>query len=209
VTRVKICGISDVGAARAAADAGADAVGFVFAPSRRQVTVEQAAAIASTLPPFVARVGVFVDASRERILEAVAACGLSAVQLHGAEPPDLCAALPVPVIKAVRVAGARSLQALARYRVSAFLLDAYDPHRPGGTGRTFDWGLAAEAARAHRIVLSGGLTAANVASALQRVRPYGVDVSSGVETDGRKDPDKIRAFVEAVRRWDARREERR
>ncbi len=204
MTRVKICGIWEPDAARAAAEAGADAVGFVFAPSRRRVTVEQAAALAAILPPFVARVGVFVDETRERILEAVAACGLSAVQLHGDEPPELCRALPVPVIKAVRVADARSLEALGRYRVSAFLLDAYAPGSPGGTGRTFDWDLAAGLGREHRIILSGGLNAANVTDALARVRPYGVDVSSGVETDGRKDPAKIRAFVEAVRRWDAR-----
>ncbi|MDQ7819149.1 MAG: phosphoribosylanthranilate isomerase [Armatimonadota bacterium] len=203
MTRVKICGITDPEAAQAAVEAGADAVGFVFAPSRRRVTADQAAAIAWSLPPFVARVGVFVDADRGRILEAVEACGLSAVQLHGDEPPELCAALPVPVIKAVRVSGGQSLQGLERYRVSAFLLDAYDPTRPGGTGRTFDWSLAAGVARVHRIVLSGGLTPANVAAALEQVRPYAVDVSSGVETDGRKDPAKIRAFVEAVRRWDA------
>jgi len=203
VTRVKICGISDVESALAAAEAGADAIGLVFAPSRRRVMPERAAEIASALPPFVTKVGVFVDEERGRIEELVGLCGLDAVQLHGSEPAELCASLHIPVIKAIRVKDASSLALMGGYRVGAFLLDTYDASALGGTGKTFDWSLAARAADTHRIILSGGLTLENVADALDRVHPYGVDVSSGVESDGRKDHAKIREFVRRVREWDS------
>jgi len=202
VTRVKICGIADIESALVAAEAGADAIGLVFAPSRRRVTLERAREIAGALPPLVAKVGVFVDEARERLEECIEACALDAVQLHGAEAPQFCSLLPVPVIKAVRVKDASSLNALREYRVAAFLLDTYDASSLGGTGTAFDWSLATGAAQTHRIILSGGLTPANVAGALTEVHPYGVDVSSGVETDGRKDHNKIREFVRRVREWD-------
>lgn len=201
MVRVKICGISDVGSALVAADAGADAIGLVFAPSRRRVTVEQAREIASVLPPFVTKVGLFVDEDRERIEEIVGACGLDAVQLHGREPPEFCAALRVPVLKAIRVKDATSLQAMSTYRVAAFLLDSYHPETAGGTGRSFDWTLAAQVSRSARVILSGGLTPENVQEALDQVRPFAVDVSSGVERDGRKDHAKIREFILRVREW--------
>jgi phosphoribosylanthranilate isomerase len=200
--RVKICGISDAASALVAAEAGADAIGLIFAPSRRRVATDQAREIAAVLPPFVTKVGVFVDEERGRINDLIAACGLGAVQLHGTEPPEFCVGFRVPVVKAVRVAGASSLEGMDAYRVDAFLLDTFDASALGGTGRTFDWSLAARAARAHRIILSGGLTAMNVVEALTRVIPYGVDVSSGVETDGRKDHAKIRDFVRRVREWE-------
>lgn len=201
VVRVKICGISDVESALVAADAGADAIGLVFAASRRQVTVERAREIATTLPPFVAKVGVFVDENRERIEQIADSCGLDAVQLHGHEAPDFCASLRAPVIKAIRVRDASSLATMNGYRVAAFLLDSYDPETAGGTGSPFNWNLAAEVSRSVRVILSGGLTADNVQEALELVKPFGVDVSSGVESDGRKDHGKIREFILRVREW--------
>jgi len=202
MVRIKICGISDSATAVAAAEAGADAIGLIFAPSRRRVTAAQAREIAAALPPFVTKVGVFVDEERGRIEELIAACGLGAVQLHGAEPPEFCAGFRVPVVKAIRVKDASSLEQMTAYQVDAFLLDTFDASALGGTGRTFDWTLAIQAARTHRTILSGGMTPVNVVEALTRVVPYGVDVSSGVETDGRKDHAKIRDFIRRVREWD-------
>ncbi len=202
MVRVKICGISTVDAALAAAEAGADAIGLVFAPSRRQVTIARAREIVETLPPFVSSVGVFVDEERARVEEIVAACGLDVVQLHGNESPEFCAGMRVPVIKAIRVADASSLSGIGAYQVSAMLLDAAVPGVAGGSGQSFDWDLAAAVPRAVRIILSGGLTAENVVDALRRVQPFGVDVSSGVETGEHKDPEKIRAFIGRVRDWD-------
>ena len=154
------------------------------------------------LPPLVTKVGVFVDEERGRIEERIVACGLGAVQLHGAEPPEFCAGFRVPVVKAIRVKDASSLEQMTAYQVDAFLLDTFDASALGGTGRTFDWTLAIQAARTHRTILSGGMTPVNVVEALTRVVPYGVDVSSGVETDGRKDHAKIRDFIRRVREWD-------
>ena len=202
MVRVKICGISDSATAVVAAEAGADAIGLIFAPSRRRVTAAQAREIAAALPPFVTKVGVFVDEERGRIEELIAACGLGAVQLHGAEPPEFCVGFRVPVVKAIRVKDASSLEQMTAYQVDAFLLDTFDASALGGTGRTFDWTLAIQAARTHRTILSGGVTPVNVVEALTRVVPYGVDVSSGVETDGRKDHAKIRDFIRRVREWD-------
>lgn len=200
--RVKICGIADVASALVAAEAGADAIGLIFAPSRRQVSSLRAREIAAALPPFVSKVGVFVDEDHHRIEDIASACGLQAVQLHGAESPEFCAGFEVPVIKGIRVKDASSLAGLSDYQVGAFLLDTYDASALGGTGKAFDWSLAARAAQTHRVILSGGLTPENVMSALTRVHPYGVDVSSGVETDGTKDHGKIRAFVRRVREWE-------
>lgn len=200
--RVKICGISDVSSALVASESGADAIGLIFAPSRRQVTPQRAREIAAALPPFVSKVGVFVDEDHHRIEDLASACSLQAVQLHGAESPEFCEGFGVPVIKAIRVKDASSLEGLSNYRVGAFLLDTYDASALGGTGKAFDWSLAARAAHTHRVILSGGLTPENVMSALTRVHPYGVDVSSGVETDGTKDLGKIRAFIRGVREWE-------
>lgn len=204
MTRVKICGISDVDSALVAAAAGANAIGLIFARSRRQVTVERAREVTSALPPFIAKVGVFVDEDRHRVAEIIEAAGLDTVQLHGQESPDYCAAMSVPVVKAIRVKDAASLATLDGYRVAAFLLDTHDPELMGGTGRPFDWSLVAKASRGHPVILSGGLNPGNVVEGLERVRPFGVDVSSGVETDGRKDHAKIREFVRRVREWEFR-----
>lgn len=208
---VKICGIADREAGLAAAAAGADAVGFVFHPrSRRYVPPAAAGGIARALPEGVLRVGVFVDAPLERLREAAAAAGLDLLQLHGAETPAFCRrareATGCGIIKALRVSGAGAPD-LGPWRREAgaadwFLLDAWDPDLPGGTGRAFDWAGARDLGLPAPVLLAGGLTPENVAAALDAARPAGVDVSTGVETDGRKDPDKIRRFVAGVRRWE-------
>jgi phosphoribosylanthranilate isomerase len=204
VTRVKICGITEADDAALAVEAGADALGFIFVPGTpRYIHPDGAAAIIAALPPLVAAVGVFVDQPPDEVLAIATACRLEAVQLHGAESAAYCHRLPVRVIKAFRVRGAESLEALAGYPAQAFLLDAFVEGQPGGTGVAFPWALAREAKRHGRIILSGGLRPETVAEAVRTVRPFGVDVSSGVERrPGRKDPEKVREFIAAVRHAD-------
>ncbi len=204
---IKICGITSPEDGLLAAEAGADAVGFVFwAMSPRRVDVERAAAISRLLPPFVLRVGVFVDASPGEMARAADTVGLDLLQLHGDEPPEVFAALPRRALKAVRVGrGFKANEALRYARQAAGLLVdtrlAGDTSMPGGTGVPFDWSLVNELrAQVPFLVLAGGLSPDNVASAIEAVRPDAVDVSSGVEAvPGRKDPARVRAFVEAVR----------
>lgn len=199
--RVKICGITRLEEALAAVEAGADALGFMFyPPSPRWIEPAAAAAICRALPPWVHRVGVFVDAPEADIREVVHACGLSALQLHGQESPAFCRRFEWPVIKAFRIRGPESLAALSDYDTAAWLLDSHVPGRLGGTGAVFNWDLAARAVRLGRpVILAGGLTPENVAAAVRQVRPYGVDVSSGVERAPRdKDPDRMKAFVAAA-----------
>lgn len=200
--RIKICGIQDEAAALAAADAGADAIGLIFAPSRRQIDPARARRIAVAAPPFVTRVGVFVNEPFEHVRALVDAVRLDAVQLHGDEDAVYCRAardLGVTVIKAIQVRGPLDPTALQGLPVAAVLLDAYREGRRGGIGEVFDWSLAVPVARVMPVILSGGLTPENVAAGIATVRPYAVDTSSGVETDGRKDPAKIRAFIAAAR----------
>ncbi len=203
--RIKICGITSLTDARAAVKAGADALGFVFCEaSPRFIQPEAAAAITHHLPRRILRVGVFVDALQETILRVAATCRLDALQLHGEESPDFCDALvPLQVWKAFRVRSRDVLGRLPAYREStaAWLLDSYTEGQAGGTGATFQWDLAVEAQKlGHPIVLAGGLTPENVAEAVRRVQPACVDVSSGVElTPGKKDAEKVRRFIAAVR----------
>ena len=200
MVKVKICGITNSEDALAAVRWGADALGFVFAPSPRQVTMEQVIHIVAELPPFVCKVGVFVDSGLQRIQEAISACGLDLVQLHGSESPDLCQALFPRVIKSFGVKDESVLALLPQYRVSAYLLDSYDATLKGGTGQSFNWDIAREAARYGSIILSGGLTPENVEQAIALVQPYAVDVSSGVESQpGKKDHHKLRAFIETAK----------
>jgi len=201
---VKICGLRTVEHALAAASA--DMLGLVFAPSRRQVSVEQAATIAAALrarcAPAPRLVGLFVNASPASIITVASAVGLDLVQLSGDEPPEDANALPLPVIKAVRMDGSAREAAWIRRAASGeltLLVDAHVPGAYGGTGVRADWQRAAELAATTPLILAGGLTPANVATAIAAVRPLGVDVSSGVETDGHKDPAKIEAFLEAAR----------
>jgi indole-3-glycerol phosphate synthase / phosphoribosylanthranilate isomerase len=202
---VKICGITSVEDGLVAAQAGADAVGFVFwSGSPRRVDVAAARRIARALPPFVLRVGVFVDAPRAEMARAVEEVGLDLLQLHGREPPESLADLPRRAIKAVGVGEDFAPEDALRYegRAAGILLDTRgDGGRPGGTGQTFDWTrVRAVREKASFLMLAGGLNPGNVHLALTAVRPDGVDVSSGVEAaPGRKDPEKVRAFVAAVR----------
>jgi len=195
--KVKICGITNLEDALLAAEAGADALGFVFfSASPRHVSPELAAAIIRQLPPFVQSVGLFVNESLTTITEISSHCSLDIIQLHGEESPQFCDAISRRVVKAFRVKDVTSLEALRDYRTAAFLLDAWSPSAHGGTGRTFNWEIAASAAASGRIVLAGGLNPGNVAAAVRQVRPYAVDVSSGVESaPGIKDPILVREFI--------------
>lgn len=200
--KVKICGITNMEDAQAAVAAGADLLGFVFAAeSQRCVTVEQAAAIAQTVPPFVVRVGLFVNAPEELVMHAMSACGLQLLQFHGDETADYCRQFGAMSMKAFRVRGPETIQALPEYPTDAWLLDAFVPGQRGGTGHSFNWELAVEAVKLGRpVFLAGGLTPANVAEAVHKVQPYGVDVSSGVElAPGRKDHAKVQAFIAAAK----------
>ncbi len=205
-TRIKICGIREVAHAQVAADAGADAIGLVFhPPSPRFVELPAAAAISRQLPPYVMAVGLFVDAGEARIRETLAHVSLDLLQFQGDEPPEFCALFGKPFVRAVRMAAGTDLVEYAgRFsRAKALLLDAHVPGEPGGTGRTFDW---AEIPRDLPIplILSGGLTAANVGRAVREVQPWAVDVSSGVEASrGVKDPARIVEFIRSVQREDA------
>lgn len=201
MVRIKICGITNIEDALAAVDYGADALGFVFFDkSPRAVTPDTAKEIVSLLPPFVATVGVFVNEPGARIEETMGYTGVNIVQLHGDEPPEACSSWP-RVIKALRVRDFTDLKPLEAYRATAFLLDTYSPEQFGGTGQTFNWDIAVEAKRYGKIILSGGLTPDNIEKALRRVRPYAVDVSSGIEErKGKKDLKKMRAFIETAKR---------
>ena len=201
MTKIKICGLTRVTDAVLASELGAAAVGLVFwERSPRYVEPTAARAIVAALPPDVAAVGVFVDSSAEQVREIAAAVGLSAVQLHGDETVEFCRSLPYRVLKAVGVRDDVSRDtALALPAAITVLLDAHDPTRKGGTGRTIDWSLAAAVAARRRVFLSGGIGPENVAEAIATVRPYAVDVSSGVEVEpGVKDEGRLRAFFEAV-----------
>ncbi|AEG15416.1 Phosphoribosylanthranilate isomerase [Desulfofundulus kuznetsovii DSM 6115] len=202
MVRVKICGITDISSALAAAEAGADALGFVFAPSPRRITPSQACRICRELPPFISRVGVFVDAPLEEVRAVAEYCGLDAIQLHGSESPDYCRSLGRRVIKAFRVGDEIDPVELSGYPADAILLDTFVAGKKGGTGQPFDWQLAAGLKLSRPLILAGGLTPENVGRAVAIVQPYGVDVSSGVEKDGqpgKKDPDKIRRFIAAAK----------
>ncbi len=182
---------------------GADALGFIFYPkSKRSIRVKDAANICNALPPFVARVGVFVNESESEIEQALNQCGLTALQFHGDESPGFCRKFAAKSIKAIRVKDEVSLSVATEYDVDAVLLDTYTDTERGGTGRTFDWSLAVKAKEllVPPLILSGGLTPENVTEAIRVVRPYGVDVASGVErSPGKKDPDKLRRFIEACK----------
>jgi phosphoribosylanthranilate isomerase len=201
-TKVKICGITNPADAQAAVAAGADALGFIFyEKSPRYVPLEAAAAISGRLAPFIMRVGVFVNAPEEFVFAAVRECGLTLLQFHGDEPPEYCAQFGLMNMKAFRVHGAETLEQIPKYATDAYLLDAYSSTTLGGTGEKFNWDLAVQAQKFGKpIFLAGGLTPENVAGAIRKVRPFAVDVSSGVEiAPGKKDHDKIRAFITASR----------
>jgi phosphoribosylanthranilate isomerase len=200
--KVKICGITNIDDAMAAVEFGADALGFVFFEgSPRRISHNDATAIIKKLPSFITPVGVFVDETSEKIEKITAWTGIDVIQLHGNEPPDMCYFLR-RMIKAIRVKSLESLDPLVHYkdRVSAFLLDTFSPDVFGGSGQIFNWDIAAYAKQFGRIILAGGLTPDNVAEATEHVRPYGVDVSSGVESGkGKKDHAKMKLFIEKAK----------
>ncbi|HXF10022.1 MAG TPA: phosphoribosylanthranilate isomerase [Desulfuromonadaceae bacterium] len=202
-TRVKICGITNPADAKTAIDAGADALGFIFyEKSPRYVSIQQVAEITKQIPPFIMRVGVFVNAEEDFIGRAVAEGGLTMLQFHGDEEPDFCTQFGLMSMKAFRVKDADSLKTIPEYPTDAYLLDAYSSTTLGGSGEKFNWDLAVEAQKFKKpIFLAGGLTPGNVAEAVRKVQPFGVDVSSGVEASpGKKDPAKVKAFIEAVKK---------
>lgn len=198
MTKVKICGITNPEDALTAVEAGADALGFVFyKESPRHIFPEEASRIINLLPPFVQAVGLFVNEEPETVNQISRLCRLGLVQLHGDETPEYCASIESRIMKAFRVRSLTCLGPIADYRLSGCLLDAYSPSFYGGTGTSFNWEIAHEAVqRGHRIVLAGGLTPDNVSEAIRQVKPWGVDVSSGVESaPGRKDTNKVREFI--------------
>jgi phosphoribosylanthranilate isomerase len=201
-TRIKICGITNGGDAALAVAAGADAIGVIFAASPRRVSVEQAVTALAEVPVMVARVGVFVDPTEEEVAEAVEACGLTAVQFSGNEPPRLCDAVRVPVLKAIHVGTDFDFEAVEPYRghAAALLLDTYAADKAGGTSQAFDWQSLGVLPRWAPVCIAGGLNPNNIAACIAALHPFAVDVSSGVEASpGIKDPDKITAFCAAVR----------
>lgn len=201
--RIKFCGITRAEDAQAAAKLGADALGFVFyAPSPRCVGVAQAAAIARELPPFVSKVGLFVNAAADEVEDVCRAVGLDVVQYHGDESPEHCAQASKPWIKAIRVRPELDIVAeCLRYaQASAWLFDTYDDKLYGGSGKAFDWALLPQQHR-RPIILAGGLTPDNVGQAIRSTAPYAVDVSGGIEAaKGIKDHDKMRKFIAEVQR---------
>ncbi|MGH9296820.1 MAG: phosphoribosylanthranilate isomerase [Acidimicrobiales bacterium] len=195
---VKICGVTSEEDALLAVAMGADAVGFVFAPSPRQMTASAVQAITRRLPPEILTVGVFRDERPQTVVETVNQAHLRAAQLHGHESKEDCGyvSVRVPIVIKAFAAGDMRLHRASEYGADVVLIDAVDP----GSGKLFDWRLAEGAPTGRRLVLAGGLDATNVADAVRTVRPWGVDVSSGVESSpGRKDPSKIRAFIQAAR----------
>jgi len=201
MVKVKICGITNIEDALAAVDFGADALGFVFYhKSPRCVTPENAREIIAQLPPFISTVGVFVNETLEKTKEILKFSQIDILQLHGDEPPDACY-IWHRVIRALRVKDFADLKPLEICRVSAFLLDAYSAGSYGGTGQIFNWDIAVEAKRFGRIILSGGLNPDNIEKAIRHVRPFAVDVSSGIEEEkGKKDLKKMKIFIERAKK---------
>lgn len=200
--KIKICGITNRADGLRAVELGADALGFNFAPSLRQVSCESVEEILEVIPPLVGRVGVFVNARTARVTEIGRRCHLDAYQFHGEETPAYCRRFPrCVVIKAVRVKGKETIESLGRYQAGAYLLDSYSPGKRGGTGKSFPWSLGALAKKWEvPIILSGGLDPGNVARAIEEVQPYGIDVSSGVErSPGKKDWKKMAKFIRTAR----------
>jgi phosphoribosylanthranilate isomerase len=203
MVKVKVCGIKEPGDARVAAEAGADAIGLVFAESPRKVGVERAREIAAALPEGVLKVGVFVDAEPKEVLRVSREVGLDYAQLHGDEEPETAAAIRdggVGVIKALRVRDTASLREMVRYDTNFFLLDAFSEKVRGGTGTRFDWELAKAVRGYANILVSGGLTPENVREAIEFFEPYGVDASSSLEEKpGKKNDERVRRFVSAAK----------
>ncbi|KIL45494.1 phosphoribosylanthranilate isomerase [Jeotgalibacillus soli] len=198
--KVKICGLKEKEHVIAAVNAGADFIGFVFAKSSRQITAARAKELISLLPPHVKSVGVFVNPGKEELLSLLEETKLDYVQLHGDESVEFCEEVPVPVIKALPIRSVEDINRAANFPVYYHLIDAPGTDYHGGSGRRFDWSLVEESQLDHsKVFLAGGLHAGNVKEAIKRVQPFAVDVSSGVETDGKKDINKIKLFIEQAK----------
>jgi len=200
-TKIKICGITNMEDAMAACELGADALGFIFyRESKRYVDPKIARSIISNLPPFLSTVGVFVNQDLDEIIAIKDEAGIDAAQLHGDETPGFCRSVPLKVIKAIRVKDSLDESRVAQYPVQAILFDTYSDAEYGGSGKSFNWEILRDISSRETIILSGGLSPSNVTEALRAVKPYAVDVSSGVEdSPGKKDHMKLRKFIEAVK----------
>lgn len=200
MTKVKICGLMEPQHVKIAVDAGVDAIGFVFAPSKRQVTIVEAQELAKDIPPGVLKIGVFVNASRDEIEQTYREVPLDFIQFHGDESSDFIRKVGLPSIKVLSVYSDEDAKRSAHYETDYFLFDTPGTDFKGGSGMTFDWQLMKDAGvQSEKIILAGGLNADNVAQAIRTVHPYMVDVSSGVERMGRKDGNLMRAFIKAVK----------
>ena len=195
--KIKVCGMTSLKDALVAVEGGADAVGFIFyKKSPRSVTMKTVREIVLELPPFVDTVGVFVDETAEQINKIADYCNLDIIQLHGDESPTYCKKIRRKVIKAFRIKDMQSVKKISNFQVSGFLLDTFSEKLHGGTGKVFDWNLALPAKKFGPVIMAGGLTPNNVQQAVRQIRPYGVDVCSGVESEpGIKDHKKVRAFL--------------
>jgi phosphoribosylanthranilate isomerase len=204
MTKVKICGITNYDDASVAVDLGADALGFIFAPSPRNIAPEKAGEIIRKLPPFIKSVGVFVNEDTEKIRDIVRYCGLDNVQLHGDETPEICDILMPRAIKALKIKGKYNSEQYEPYKgkVRAFLLDTFSEKTAGGTGRTFDWNEALNIKKLGvPVILAGGLNPSNILEAIERVKPYAVDVNSGIEErPGKKDHSLMKKLF-GILRW--------
>jgi phosphoribosylanthranilate isomerase len=199
--KVKICGITDRSTGLQAIQLGADALGFVFAESKRRVNVSQAKEIIKDLPVDLMKIGVFVNETKQVMEETATILGLTHLQLHGDEDPEFCANLSLPVIKAFSIKTESDFERVRKYSCEYILLDSSTGQYRGGNGTTFNWNLVKEKSLGDRkVILAGGLYSENVEDAIAVVNPYMVDVSSGVETDGKKDLEKIKTFIELAKR---------
>lgn len=203
MTKIKICGITNLDDALAALELGVDALGFVFTESPRKVTPDKVEQIASQMDIPVLKVGVFVNEDVNQVQNIFDRCNLDYVQLSGNEDKIYLEKLSLPIIKVFKVKDRTVLKEIPQYDLNLFMVETFNENQYGGTGKTFNWEIAKEAKKFGRVILSGGLTPENVFSALQQVEPYGVDVSSGVEESlGKKNKKKLEQFIKEVRRWD-------
>lgn len=197
---IKICGITTMDGAKAASEAGADLIGFVFADSKRKIAPDAAKEIASTIPNNIKKVGVFVNESLTNIFQIAKDVGLDVIQLHGDETAAFCKQIPLPTIKAFGIQCQEDIMALSAYDCDYYLVDSPTGRYRGGNGTTFDWSLLKDHGIAReQLMLAGGLQADNIAAAISIVQPAAIDVSSGVETNGEKDPNKIKAFIDKAK----------
>lgn len=199
MTKIKICGLTRIKDIEYVNRYQPDYVGFIFAESRRRITPHIAKELIRHLSPDIKKVGVFVNEHVEKVMEIGELCNLDVLQLHGDETPYYCSLMKKPVWKGVRVQNVESVSAIKEYDVEAVLLDTYSKSQHGGTGKIFDWNLARYLDKKHKLVLAGGINSSNVNQAVEMLRPFCIDVSSSVETNGVKDAEKIREIIEKVR----------